>query len=217
MRAWGHNGDASLRQEMVERQIRARGIEDPRLLDAMRAVPREEFTISLTMREAYSDAALPVGHGQTISQPYMVARMIELLELGGTERVLEVGTGLGYQAAILSRLAREVVTIERLPDLASKASGVLAELGFDNVEVVVGDGSLGHAPRSPYDAIVVAAASPAVPRALEAQLAEGGRLVAPVGPSGDQTLVRLTRTGGSLRREHFDRCVFVPLIGAEGY
>ncbi|MBI2892563.1 MAG: protein-L-isoaspartate(D-aspartate) O-methyltransferase [Deltaproteobacteria bacterium] len=202
---------------MVERQIRARGIEDPRLLDAMRAVPREEFTISLTMREAYSDAALPVGHGQTISQPYMVARMIELLELGGTERVLEVGTGLGYQAAILSRLAREVVTIERLPDLASKASGVLAELGFDNVEVVVGDGSLGHAPRSPYDAIVVAAASPAVPRALEAQLAEGGRLVAPVGPSGDQTLVRLTRTGGSLRREHFDRCVFVPLIGAEGY
>lgn len=216
MRDWT-NGDASLRQQMVDRQIRTRGIDDPRLLDAMLVVPREQFTTALTMREAYADAALPIGLGQTISQPYMVARMVELLELRGPERVLEVGTGLGYEAAILSRLAREVVTVERLGDLATKARAILAELGFDNVEVVVGDGSLGHPPRSPYGAIVVAAASPAVPAALEEQLAEGGRLVVPVGPAGDQTLVRVTRRADGLRREYFDRCVFVPLIGAEGY
>ena len=148
----------------------------------------------------------------------MVARMIELLALTGGERVLEVGTGRGYAAAVLSRIAGQVVTIERIPELAALARQTLAALGYDNVEVVVGDGSVGVPARAPFDAIVVAAAAPAVPESLVAQLAPAGRLVVPVGVAGDQTLVRVTRglQDGS-RREWFDRCVFVPLLGREGY
>lgn len=216
-RWWGADDDRSLRHAMVERQLAARGIRDRRVLDAMRVVPRERFTAALALNEAYADAALPIGHGQTISQPYMVARMIELLSLSGAERVLEVGTGLGYEAAILSRLAREVVTIERLGELAEQARAILAEIGATNVEVVVGDGSLGHPAGAPYDGIVVAAACPAVPRALQDQLGPGGRLVAPVGRPGDQTLTRITRIGDEQRTDLFDRCIFVPLIGAQGF
>jgi protein-L-isoaspartate(D-aspartate) O-methyltransferase len=202
---------------MIERQIVARGVRDTRVLHAMREVPRERFTHALTMSEAYADAALPIGMGQTISQPYMVARMLELLSLRGTERVLEVGTGLGYQAAVLSRIVPEVVTIERLEGHAEQSRSILRELGYDNIEVVLGDGSLGHPARAPYDAIVVAAAAPAIPRALQDQLAQGGRLVAPIGPSGGQILVRLTRTGQTFKWESFDKCVFVPLVGTGGY
>lgn len=208
----------ALRDRMVDTQIRARGIAAPALLAAMREVPREAFAADASLEAAYHDGALPIGSGQTISQPYMVARMVELLALTGEEHVLEVGTGLGYEAAVLSRLAATVVTIERLPELAAQARATLASLGYGNVEVVVGDGSVGHPARAPYDAIVVAAAAPALPDSLVAQLAPGGRLVVPVGGWGDQTLVRVTRGAGEgFRREWFDRCVFVPLVGREGY
>jgi protein-L-isoaspartate(D-aspartate) O-methyltransferase len=202
---------------MVDRQLRARGILDARVLDAMHEVPREAFAAGADLEAAYRDGALPIGAGQTISQPYMVARMLELLELGRDDRVLEVGTGLGYQAAVLSRIAREVVTVERIPELAAQARAILASIGATNVRVVVGDGSVGFPAGAPYDAIVVAAAAPAVPASLEAQLVPGGRLLVPVG-GADQTLVLVRKgPGGGTRREWFDRCIFVPLVGREGF
>jgi protein-L-isoaspartate(D-aspartate) O-methyltransferase len=202
---------------MVDVQLRGRGIRDPLVLAAMREVPREAFAAGASISSAYHDGALPIGLGQTISQPYMVARMIELLGLQGGEHVLEIGTGLGYEAAVLARIAGTVVTVERIPELAGVARATLADLGLANVEVILGDGSVGHLPRAPYDAIVVAAAAPAVPESLVEQLAPGGRLVVPVG-SGEQTLVRVTKGAeGGHRREWFDRCVFVPLVGREGY
>jgi len=208
----------ALRRRMVDEQVFARGIVDPLVLAAMREVPREAFAAGATLDSAYHDGALPIGQGQTISQPYMVARMIELLLLGGGEHVLEIGTGLGYEAAVLSRIAATVVTVERIPELAAEARATLAALGYDNVEVVVADGSVGHPPRAPYDAIVVAAAAPAIPEPLIEELGPGGRLVVPVGGWGDQTLVRVTKgKDGGFRREWFDRCVFVPLVGREGY
>ena len=219
----GGDGDGSdlrtvLRDRMVDTQIRARGIVDRLVLAAMREVPRELFTANASLDVSYHDGALPIGFAQTISQPYMVARAVELLSLRGGERVLEVGTGLGYQAAVLSRIAGQVVTIERIPELAALASANLGALGYRNVEVVVGDGSVGHAAGAPYDAIVVAAAAPSLPPALIDQLAPRGRLVVPVGGSGYQTLVRVT-TGcaGGYRQEWFDRCVYVPLVGRAGY
>lgn len=208
----------ALRDRMVDGQLVSRGIRDARVLGAMRAVPRESFAGDATVESAYRDGAMSIGQGQTISQPYMVARMLELMELRGPERVLEVGTGLGYEAAVLSRLAAEVVTIERLPALAEKAAANLSAWAAANVEVVVADGSIGYPARAPYDAIVVAAAAPAVPEPLIAQLAPAGRLVVPVGGAGGQTLVRVTRgQGDGFRREWFDRCVFVPLVGREGF
>lgn len=216
-RAIGDEDAIDLRLRMVTDQIAARGVRSPRVLGALAVVPRERFAAGAPPDRAYGDGALPIGCGQTISQPYMVARMIDLLSLSGEERVLEIGTGLGYQAAVLSRIAREVVTVERMPDLAAGARVLLRELGFDNVEVVQGDGSLGWPARAPYGGIIVAAAAPSIPPALVEQLAPGARLIAPVGGRGEQVLVRLSRLGPEIREERFDRCVFVPLVGEQGF
>jgi len=206
-----------LRHKMVTECIEREGIRDPRVLEAMGRVPREVF-VTLTDREhAYADQAMPIGEGQTISQPFMVALMTESLELTGDERVLEVGTGSGYQAAILGELAREVISIERMPRLADEARQRLAALGYRNVEVQVGDGSIGYAPGAPYDAILVAAGAPRVPEALKAQLADGGRMAIPVGPHGHQELNIVRRDGDRFVLSIRDGCVFVPLVGEEGW
>jgi protein-L-isoaspartate(D-aspartate) O-methyltransferase len=208
---------AALRAEMVERQIRARGLHHPRVLAAMLEVPRHLFVPEAYRAAAYEDRPLPIGEGQTISQPYMVAAMTAALDPQPSDRVLEVGTGSGYQAAVLARLAREVITIERHATLAARAERVLQELGVTNVRVVVGDGSLGYPEGQPYDGILVTAAAPAVPETLRAQLAVGGRLVIPVGGPGFQELVVETRRPTGFAREVREGCVFVPLIGAHGY
>jgi len=210
--------DASAaRAEMVERQLRRRGISDERVLAAMARVPREHFVPESVRAYAYDDGALPIGHGQTISQPFVVATICSLLALEGRERVLDVGTGSGYQAAVLAELAAEVVTIERIPALADAARARLAEAGHDNVEVRVGDGSTGVPERAPFDAIAVAAAAPSVPVALYEQLSEGGRLVVPRGSRRGQELVLLVRTpAGPVERTSIP-VRFVPLVGDEGF
>ena len=193
-----------------------RGIRDERVRAAMAAVPREQFVPDEERRHAYADRALSIGHGQTISQPFMVASMLEPLELDGG-RVLDVGTGSGYQAALLSELADEVVTIERVPELAELARRTLERAGYGNVDVRVGDGTLGVPERAPFDGIVVAAAAPAVPEALYDQLALGGRIVVPVGSRTEQWLeIVERRTAGPMRRRTVP-CRFVPLLGAEGF
>jgi protein-L-isoaspartate(D-aspartate) O-methyltransferase len=202
----------------IDEQLIARGITDPRVLDAMRRVPRDAFVPPESHPAAYADRALPIGSGQTISQPYMVAVMTEALRLTGSERVLDVGTGSGYQAAVLSVLARDVITIERRPELAESARARLAALGYANVTVLAGDGTLGHLERAPFDAIVVGAGAPRIPEALKAQLsASGGRLVIPVGPPEHQTLHVITRDGNAFTDAPGLACVFVPLIGEEGW
>lgn len=208
---------AALRSAMVANQLAGRGIRDPRVLEAMGRVPREEFVPAGDRPRAYADQALPIGAGQTISQPFMVAMMSEALGLRGGERVLEIGTGSGYQAAILGELAREVISIERLPRMAEDARQRLAALGYRNVEIRVADGSLGQPEGAPYDAILVAAGAPGVPRALKAQLADGGRMVIPVGPQGRQALTIVRRTGDTFVESTGEGCVFVPLIGEEGW
>jgi protein-L-isoaspartate(D-aspartate) O-methyltransferase len=205
------------RRDMVRRQIEARGIEDQLVLEAMRAVPRHLFVPEPMRGSAYRDSPLPIGQGQTISQPYIVAYMTAALHLAGEEKVLEVGTGSGYQAAILAHIAREVVSVERLPRLAEEARGKLSELGYGNVRVVVGDGTQGWPGDAPYDAIIVTAASPDVPEPLRWQLAEGGRLVAPVGPRHTQQLVRVRREGNAFPCEDLLGVAFVPLIGQHGW
>jgi protein-L-isoaspartate(D-aspartate) O-methyltransferase len=205
------------RTRMVRNQLIARGITDQRVVEAFLAVPREAFIDEGLVDVAYSDAPLPIGHHQTISQPYIVALTIESLVLRGDERVLDVGTGSGYAAAILSRLAETVFTIERIPELAERARAKLAALGFCNVEVTCGDGTLGLKEHAPFDAIAVAASGPAIPPALLDQLAHGGRLVMPVGPNHTQTLMRVTRTGSTFRREAITEVQFVPLIGEQGW
>jgi protein-L-isoaspartate(D-aspartate) O-methyltransferase len=205
------------RERMVRDQIEARGVSDRRVLAAMRAVPRHLFVPAYQRDAAYRDTPLAIGQGQTISQPYIVALMTELLELAGDERVLEIGTGSGYQAAILGWLAAEVVTIERFSSLAQEARDRLAALGCSNVRVEVGDGSRGWPEGAPYDAIVVTAASPGVPDPLPDQLADGGRLVVPVGPRWTQHLVRVRREGGAFKRETLIGVAFVPLIGEHGW
>ena len=203
---------------MVESQIRHRGIRDSRVLEVMKRVPRHLFVPRHLWDQAYNDYPLPIGDGQTISQPYMVALMTEALELTGAEKVLEVGTGSGYQAAILAELAKEVYTIERLASLARPAEELLHRLGYRNVHVLVGDGTLGWPPAAPYDAIIVTAGAPKIPPALVEQLALGGRLVIPVGDRYNQTLTRLRRTPeGSLKTEYLGGCRFVKLIGAQGW
>jgi protein-L-isoaspartate(D-aspartate) O-methyltransferase len=204
---------------MVEEQIVARGVRDPAVLHAMRTVPRERFIGERQARLAYQDHALPIGEGQTISQPYVVAVMTEAVQLRPTDRVLEVGTGSGYAAAVLSMIVREVYTIERVESLAHTARRRLQELGYANVQVQHGDGSLGWPEHGPYDAIIVTAGGPDVPRSLLRQLAVGGRLVMPVGPEPRwQRLVRVTKTDeNSYDREALEEVAFVPLIGAEGW
>ena len=202
-------------QELAKLLAR-RGIRDTRVLAAMAAVPREEFVPEAQRRQAYADRALSIGHGQTISQPFMVASMLEPLGLDGG-RVLDVGTGSGYQAAVLSELADEVVTIERVPELAERARRTLERAGYANVDVRVGDGTLGVPERAPFDGIVVAAAAPAVPGALYDQLAPGGRIVVPVGTRHEQWLEIVERsTAGPMRRRTVP-CRFVPLLGSEGF
>ena len=202
---------------MVERQLRRRGIRDERVLAAMGRVPRELFVPAEERRRAYADSALPIGFGQTISQPYVVAAMCELLGLSGDERVLDVGTGSGYAAAVLAELAEEVVTIERIPQLAARAREALAAAGHPEVEVRVGDGSLGAPDRAPFHAIAVAAAVPDVPPALYGQLREGGRLVLPRGELDGQVLVLVVRTPEGPAEQRSLPCRFVPLIGEEGF
>ncbi len=207
----------ALREHMVEEQIRARGVHDPRVLDALRRVPRHLFVPEAHRHLAYSDGPLPIGHGQTISQPYIVARMTELLALTGEEKVLEVGTGSGYQAALLGHLAREVHTIERVEELARAAARRLRQLGLDNITVHIGDGSRGLPEHAPFDAILVTAAAPEVPRPLLEQLAPGGRMVLPVGSRGVQYLERWTRHGNAYRHERLEPVAFVPLLGEHGF
>jgi len=207
-----------LREEMVKFQIAARGIRDEEVLRAFREVPREEF-VPEEMREfAYEDSPLPIGEEQTISQPYIVALMTEALELEPDSRVLDVGTGSGYAAAILSRVAAEVFSVERIGELARVAEKRLKRLGYGNVRVREGDGSLGWAEHAPYDAIVVAAGGPEIPKALVDQLADGGRLVIPVGATPRlQELLRVRRVGGGIEKENLGGVRFVPLIGEEGW
>ena len=205
------------RRGMVEHQIRRRGIADPRVLAAMAEVPRERFVPSADADDAYGDHPLGIGCGQTISQPYMVGLMSESLRLRGDEKVLEIGAGSGYQAAILAKLCRQVYSIERVPELAERARQTLAELGCDNVEVVVGDGSLGWPEAAPYDRIIVTAAAPKVADPWVEQLADGGRLVAPLGDRWGQMLTVLTKHGAKTKQESICGCVFVPLVGEHGW
>jgi protein-L-isoaspartate(D-aspartate) O-methyltransferase len=196
-----------VRPDWIERQLRRRGIHDERVLGAMARVPREAFVPSGARRHAYADAALALPHGQTISQPYIVALICQALELHGTERVLDVGTGFGYQAAVLAELAAEVVSVERIPELAQRARDNLAAAGYD-VDVRVGDGTLGVPDRAPYDGIAVAAAARDVPEPLYDQLAPGGRLVLPI----DESLVCVTRTSSGKRTRFLSPARFVPLV-----
>lgn len=203
--------------EMIEKQLRRRGISDSAVLAAMTAVPRHEFVAEELRSHAYDDLPLPIGGGQTISQPYIVAAMTAALHLRPGDRVLEIGTGCGYQAAVLSRLATEVFTIERRPELASAASTKLARLGYPNAHVHCGDGTFGLPEVAPFDAILVAAAAPSVPKPLLAQLAEGGRMVLPVGDAERQELRLIERRGDGFPTKMLEGCRFVPLVGYHGW
>ncbi len=205
------------RLRMVSEQLVPRGIRDERLLAAMREIPRHRFVPASLLHQAYADAPLPIGEGQTISQPFIVAEMTQLLSLSGDEKVLEVGTGSGYQAAILARLARQVVTIERVASLAERARMVLEELGVENVVFRVGDGTMGSPGDAPFDRIIVTAASPDVPAPLFEQLAEGGIMVIPVGGRWEQDLWVVTKEAGAVRKEWKGGCRFVPLLGQWGF
>ena len=215
----GSDEYSGARTAMVERQLRRRGISDPRLLEAFAEVPRELFVDPALAQVAYSDGPLPIGFGQTISQPYIVALMIEAARVGPSDNVLEIGAGSGYAAAILARLAASVIAVERISELARLARDRLERLGLGNVRVVEGDGTLGHAEGAPYDSILAAASGRDVPQSLVAQLAPGGRLVMPVGaPGAIQHLVAVTRLDdGTLDPRDLGAVRFVPLIGAEGW
>lgn len=208
---------ARMRRIMVEEQVAARGIRDVRLLAAMREIPRHRFVPRSLAARSYDDCPLPIGEGQTISQPYIVAEMTEALSLTSDEKMLEIGTGSGYQTAILCRLAREVVTTERIASLSLSAQRILRSLGVENVVFRVGDGTLGSIEDAPFDAILVTAGAPEVPVPLAEQLAEGGVLVIPIGSRWEQELVRIRKEEGSLRREYLGGCRFVPLVGEYGF
>ena len=208
---------ARARERMVEEQLVNRGISDVRVLAAVAKVERHTFVEEALRARAYEDKPLPIGERQTISQPYMVGLMTQTLELRGDERVLEVGTGCGYQTAVLAELAASVFTIERIAALAATARTRLEASGYTNVATRVGDGSLGWSEAAPFDAIIVTAGTPQVPRPLVAQLAEDGRLVFPIGEEELQTLVRIRKDGGGLREEYFGDCRFVKLVGRYGW
>ncbi|WML67119.1 MAG: Protein-L-isoaspartate O-methyltransferase [Methanoregula sp. SKADARSKE-2] len=205
------------RRKMVEGQIRARGVRDPRVLAALEEVPRHLFIPPPYDRDAYEDSPLPIGNGQTISQPYIVAVMTELLQLRPSDRVLEIGTGSGYQAAILSRIVSHVTSAERIPELAELARRNLSALHYDNVEIIVGDGTLGYPANAPYNGILVTAASPDIPQPLTEQLADGGRMVLPAGGRDLQKLMVLERDGSSVTSSEYGGVRFVPLIGEYGW
>jgi len=205
------------RERMVREEVTGKGIRDPRVVEAMGAVPRHRFVPEGMEEAAYGPSALPIGFRQTISAPHMVALMTEALRLTGKEKVLEIGTGSGYQAAVLARITGRVVTVERIPELAERAERLLRELGFPGVVVKVSDGTLGYPEAAPYDRILITAATPGVPRSILSQLAPGGTLVAPVGDRLEQTLTRITREGDRTAEEALCRCVFVPLVGREGF
>lgn len=207
----------TLRERMVREQLAARNITDPRVLDAMRRIPRHLFVPHFAQDMAYEDGPLPIGRDQTISQPYIVALMTQMLELKPDDSVLEIGTGSGYQTAVLCELARFVYSLERHGELGERASRLLGELGYDNVEVYLGDGSQGLADMAPYDAIIVSAAAPAIPGPLRAQMANGGRLVLPVGDHHQQFLHRVRRSGNSWNMETSIPVMFVPLLGRHGF
>lgn len=202
---------------MARTQLAARGIHDQRVLDAMTAVPRHEFLPEKQRALAYEDMALSIGEGQTMSQPYMVAVMTQLLELSGSEKVLEIGTGSGYQAAVLSLLASEVYTIERIPELAERAKLDLKRLAYDNVDVLAADGTKGLPEKAPFNRIIVTAAAPSVPEPLLEQLAPEGILVAPVGDRWTQTITKIRKTPEGIQTSLHTRCVFVPLLGKYGW
>lgn len=208
---------AARRQRMVDTQLRQRGIRNERILSVMANVPRHEFVDAALRDQAYEDSPLPIGNGQTVSQPYMVAIMLELLDPRTEDRVLEIGTGSGYQTALLAELGRHVDSIERHPALAARAEHNLRQLGYANVSIHVGDGSIGLPSAAPFDAIIVSAAAPVVPPALVEQLAEGGRLAIPVGPADAQLLDVVTRQQGRAVTTQTVGCRFVPLIGEQGY
>jgi protein-L-isoaspartate(D-aspartate) O-methyltransferase len=211
-------GAQKARADMVERQIAGRGVHDPRVLDAMRAVPREAFVPAKLAAFAYEDLPLPIGAGQTISQPYIVALMIEAARVKPQDHVLEIGVGSGYAAAVVSRIARRVFAIDRHAELAELARDRMARLGYDNVVIRTGDGTEGWAENAPFDVILVAAGAPSIPPPLCAQLAVGGRLLIPVGDADQQSLVRITRKGDDdFEEEGFGAVKFVPLIGRHGW
>jgi protein-L-isoaspartate(D-aspartate) O-methyltransferase len=205
------------RNRMVDDQIIPRGVRDERVLAALRKVPRHEFLPEAIRGMAYADNALPIGEGQTISQPYMVALMTELLALKGTERVLEIGTGSGYQAAVLAELCEKVYTVERIKTLADRARATLDRLGYRSIAIKVYDGTYGWKDMAPFDAILVTAGSPDIPAPLVEQLKEGGKMVIPVGTRYGQELIRVIKTAEGTVKEQTIPCVFVPLIGNHGW
>lgn len=208
---------ADIRKKMVEQQLVQRGIKDPRLLEIFKKIERHRFIPEELQINAYADFPLPIGNGQTISQPYIAALMTENLELTGEEKVLEIGTGSGYQAVILSKLAKEVYTIERLSDLAEKAEAVFNELGCKDIKLKIGDGTLGWPQEAPFDRIIVTAASPSLPLPLAEQLKEGGRLILPLENNLGQALTLVEKKEGKLHYQKICGCIFVPLIGRYGY
>jgi len=208
---------AEARRQMVDWQLKARGISDPKVLKVMGQLQREFFIPNETLYAAYEDRAVPIGLDQTISQPYMVALMTEKLQVEPESRVLEIGTGTGYQTAVLARLAREVFTVERIPELSHRAQTILTRLGLTNVRYRIDDGTLGWPRAAPFDRILVTAGAPEVPEQLKAQLADGGLMIIPVGPDIHQTLMRIRRAGGKFPAESLIGCRFVKLIGESGW
>src|SRR4051812_35532868 len=212
-----HDAFSNQRIAMVELQLRRRGIKDERVLRAMERVPRHEFIPESLSADAYADMPLPIGSGQTISQPYIVAAMLEALDVRSSDRVLEIGAGSGYMTALLCELAAEVFGVERHEPLADRARGVLQMLGCRNVQIVVADGSMGYPKAAPYDRIIASAAAPLIPPALIEQLSDGGRMVIPVGPSHAQQLQLVRKKGGETNITMLDPCRFVPMIGESAY
>jgi protein-L-isoaspartate(D-aspartate) O-methyltransferase len=205
------------RRLMVKKQLRSRGIKDERVLDAMESIERHRFVNEEMSNRAYDDCALPIGENQTISQPYMVAVMTELLELKGNEKILEIGAGSGYQSAVLSKLAREVFSLERIESLALRSGELLRELGISNVHVIVADGTLGYLDSAPFDGIIVTAGAPDIPDQYLEQLNVNGSIVIPIGSRHSQVLYKVTKTADGIEKTMSTSCIFVPLIGKSGW